>query len=380
MYLKDIGEFGLIERFRGKIRTDRSVFMGSGDDCAVLKLDGFRYQLFTCDMIVEDIDFTEKDSMRDVGRKALGISISDIASCGGIPRHAVISLGLPKNMRLSQAELLAKGVFDLAKKFKINIVGGDISASGKIIIDVSMLGEVEKGKLCLRRGARPGDIIMVTGSFGGSIKGKHLKFIPRLKEARFLADNFKVNSMIDVSDGLIQDLGHILEQSSVGAVLYEGLIPLSREAKNTQEALCSGEEFELLFTVSREQANRIIKSSRYSFKVIGEIMPEKFGLRLIDHKSRYSKIKFSSSARTGRSGKAGDYAEVRTGRSGKAGYCAGVRAGRSDKTGYSAEARTGRSGKAGYCAGVRAGRSDKTGYSAEARTGRSFKAGYRHFQ
>ncbi len=288
MRLKEVGEFGLIKRFRKQIRTDRSVFMGSGDDCAVLKLNKSSYQLFTCDMIVEDVDFKGADNLEDVGRKALAISISDIAACGGIPRHAVISLGLPKNMPVEQVDLLAKGIFGLAKKYKINIVGGDISASAKLIIDVSMLGEVRKDRLCLRKGAKSGDIIMVTGSFGGSIKGKHLRFTPRLKEALFLVDNFKLNSMIDVSDGLIQDLGHILEQSRVGAVLFESLVPLSKSAKDTQEALCSGEEFELLFTVDREEANKIIKSSKYRFSVIGEIMPASFGLRLIDHKSKYS--------------------------------------------------------------------------------------------
>jgi thiamine-monophosphate kinase len=322
MRLKEIGEFGLIKRFQEQIKTDRSVFKGSGDDCAVLKLDNADYELFTCDMIIEGVDFRKTDNLKDVGRKALAVSISDIAACGGIPRHALVSLGLPKNMLVRQVDLLAKGLFDLAREYKINIVGGDISRSDKLIIDVSMLGEVEKDKLCLRRGARYGDIIMITGSLGGSIKGKHLKFNPRLDEARFLVNNFKIHSMIDISDGLIQDLGHILKQSSCGAVLYESLIPLSKEAKGVEEALCSGEEFELLFTAPRDQASKIIKSSKYHFRVIGEVMPESFGLRLIDHKSRYSKLAslYSAEARTGRSFNAGYSAEARTGRSFKAGY------------------------------------------------------------
>lgn len=282
MRLKDIGEFGLIKRFVKKIKVDPSVVKGSGDDCAVLRLDKNNYQLFTCDMIVEGVDFKKTENLKLVGRKALAISISDIAACAGLPVHAVVALGLPKNMRLSQADLLAKGMFDLAKKFNINIVGGDISASDKLIINVSLLGKVEKTKLCLRDGAKAGDMIMVTGSFGGSIKGKHLKFTPRLKEARFLTDNFKINSMIDVSDGLIQDLGHILKQSAKGAILYEKLIPLSKDAASIESALSSGEEFELLFTAKREEANKIIKSSKYRFSVIGEIMPEAFGLRLIN--------------------------------------------------------------------------------------------------
>ena len=131
---------------------------------------------------------------------------------------------------------------------------------------------------------------MVTGEFGGSIKGKHLNFTPRLKEAQFLVNNFKINAMIDVSDGLAADLGHILEQSSVGAVLYESLIPLSKQANGSQDALCSGEEFELLFCASRDQASKIIKSLKYRFKVIGEIMPQSFGLRLINYKNRYSRL------------------------------------------------------------------------------------------
>jgi len=291
MRISDIGEFGLIKRFQKKIKTDSSVIKGSGDDCAALKLDKHNYQLFTTDMIIEGIDFKKNDNLKLVGRKALAISISDIAACAGLPKHAVIALGLPGNMQVNQIDLLVEGIFDLAKEFKINIVGGDISASDKLIINVSMLGIVEKNKLCLRQGAKAGDIIMVTGEFGGSIKEKHLEFNPRLKESRFLADNFKINAMIDVSDGLIQDLGHILEQSAVGAVLYESLIPLSKAAEGLEDALCSGEEFELLFTASRGQANKIIKSLKYPFKVIGEIMPKSFGLRLVNLKNRYSKLK-----------------------------------------------------------------------------------------
>ncbi len=292
MRLKDIGEFGLIKRFQKKIKINSSVVKGSGDDCAVLKLNKSSYQLFTCDMIVEGVDFFKTADLRLVGRKALAISISDIAACGGTPQHAVVALGLPKNMQVHQIDRLAKGLFDLAKEFNINIVGGDISSSSKLIIDVSMLGVVQKNKLCLRQGARAGDLIMVTGEFGGAIKGKHLKFTPRLKEAQFLVNNFKINAMIDVSDGLVADLRHILKQSSVGAVLYESLIPLSKQAQGMEEALCSGEEFELLFTASRDQASKIIQSARYHFKVIGEIMPEAFGLRLINSKNEYSKLKF----------------------------------------------------------------------------------------
>ncbi len=291
MRLKDLGEFELIERFRKQIKLDSSVVYGSGDDCAVLEFNQRCYQLLTCDMLVQGVDFYKTTDLKLVGRKALGQSISDIAACGGIPQQALVALGLPGTMPVKQLDRLAKGIFDLAREFKINIVGGDISTAAKLVIDVSLLGQVDKNKLCLRRGAEPGDLIMVTGEFGKAIKGKHLRFTPRLKEAQFLVNNFKINSMIDVSDGLVQDLGHILKQSAKGAVLYESLIPLSRQAVDPAEALCSGEEFELLFTAARQQASKIIQSTRYRYKVIGEIMPESFGLRIINYKNRYSRLK-----------------------------------------------------------------------------------------
>ncbi len=125
--LKDIGEFGLINRIKKSIKSDASVIKGPGDDCAVLKLDKNNYQLFTCDMIIEGVDFTLKDGPYLIGRKALAVSISDIAACAGIPRYCVISLGIPKNTTVKFIDKLLKGVLDTAKKYNINLVGGDIS-------------------------------------------------------------------------------------------------------------------------------------------------------------------------------------------------------------------------------------------------------------
>ena len=144
------------------------------------------------------------------------------------------------------------------REYKINIAGGDLSSSNRVIIDVSMLGLVEKKHLALRSAAKPGDYIFVTGELGGSILGKHLKFTPRVREARFLSENFKINAMIDVSDGLAQDLGHILSQSKVGAVIYEELIPLSPQARDLSDALNNGEDFELIFTMPQMEAKRFL--------------------------------------------------------------------------------------------------------------------------
>lgn len=286
MLVKEIGEFGLIERIKKSIKTDSSVVKGSGDDCAVLKLDKDNYQLFTCDMLVEGIDFTPAANLYLVGRKALAVSISDIAACGGLPRYCLVSLGLPKNVSLKSVDKITQGIIDLAKVYHINIVGGDISRAKHLTLDVSMLGVVEKKYLALRSGAKSEDIIFVSGKLGGSILGKHLKFTPRLKEARFLVENFKINSMIDISDGFAQDLGHILKESSRGAIIYETLIPISNEARGLGDALYTGEDFELLFTLSRNEAKKLLEKRLNNFKPVGEIVDKKYGLRLVDKRGR----------------------------------------------------------------------------------------------
>jgi thiamine-monophosphate kinase len=286
MLIKKIGEFGLIERFRRMIKTDSSVVKGSGDDCAVLKLDNNHYQLYTCDMLVQDVDFSLKDKPYLIGRKSLAVQISDIAACGGLPRHCLISLSMPSKTKLKFVDKLFNGMLDTAKEYNINIVGGDLSRGKQLAIDVSMLGIVEKRNLVLRSGARPGEIIFVTGKLGGSIRGKHLTFKPRLKEARFLVKNFKVSSMIDISDGLAQDLGHILEQSSAGAVIYEKLIPQTKQARNLNEVLFMGEDFELIFTLSNREAKKLLDKKISGFKPIGEIVSKEKGLQLIDKTNR----------------------------------------------------------------------------------------------
>ena len=282
MRLSDIGEFGLINRIKKLTRTDPSVVQGIGDDCAVLKSCGNKYQLFTCDMLMEGVDFRSQDDPYLIGRKALAVSLSDIAACSGIPRYSLVSLGVNEKTSVKKIDRLYKGMLDLAKRYKVNIAGGDICRSDKLLLDVSVLGEVEKKNLVLRSRAQTGDIIFVSGTLGGSIKGKHLSFEPRVKEARFLTQNFKVNSMMDISDGLVQDLGHILEASKKGAAIYEELIPLSPEAEDLEEALYMGEDFELLFSLPRLEAKKLVLKRRGAFKPIGEILDKRFGLQLID--------------------------------------------------------------------------------------------------
>jgi thiamine-monophosphate kinase len=179
----------------------------------------------------------------------------------------------------------------LAREYKINIVGGDISRAPVLTIDVSLTGFVEKKYLVLRGGAQPHDMIFVSGRLGGTRQGKHLRFTPRVAEARFLAEHYRLHAMIDISDGLAQDLGHITRASNTGAVLFEKLIPFSPQARGLDDALSGGEDFELLFTVSAQDGRKILKNRPARFFLVGTITEKKYGLKLIDKNGRERPLK-----------------------------------------------------------------------------------------
>jgi thiamine-monophosphate kinase len=291
MNIRELGEFGLIERFRRSIRLDSSVVKGTGDDCAVIKFTKDKHLLFTCDMLVEGVDFLRQSDPYLVGRKSVAVSLSDIAACAGIPRYCLVSLGLRRASTVQFVDKLFAGMRDICHKYRVNLVGGDLSRVDKLTIDVSILGEVEKKYLALRGSAKEGDIIGVTGKLGGAIKGKHLKFIPRLQEARFLARNFRLHALTDISDGLLQDLGHILKQSRKGALLYEELIPRASQASSLNNALTGGEDFELLFTLPQPDARRLFSRYPATFKPIGKIVSAKYSLRLLDKKGKEKPVR-----------------------------------------------------------------------------------------
>lgn len=276
------GEFGLIAGIRSRLVMPSSVVQGPGDDCAVVSRDSRTYQLFTCDMLVQDVDFTSKDDPFLIGAKAVSVSLSDIAACAGIPRYCLVSAGLPSNYPKGSFDRLLDGMLSRLKQFNTVLIGGDLSKSDKLVLDVSMTGTVEKKRLVLRSGARPGDLIFVTGPLGGTITGKHLDFTPRVREARALASGYRIHAMIDISDGLCQDVGHIASESGVGAVLYERLIPVRPEAQGVEDALYGGEDFELLFTVSRQDAKRLMRQKTLAVFPVGEITQESGVLRLVD--------------------------------------------------------------------------------------------------
>lgn len=285
--LSQLGEFGLIDFLKKYKGSGAAVIKGIGDDTAVVPLDAKRHLLLTTDMLMEGVHFTRNAPPRLIGRKALACSISDIAAMGGVPRYALISLGVPGSLPWAFVRDLYKGMDALAREFGVAIVGGDTIKSMKVVINIALTGELGKDEAVYRSGARPSDQIFVTGPLGRSLPTDwHWKFIPRIKESQYLTRHVKPTSMIDISDGLAADLGHILEESKVGAVLEEEKIP-RRAGASLRQALYDGEDFELLFTVSRRKA-ALLKGEK--FYPIGEIVPRARGLLLRDKNKRLTKI------------------------------------------------------------------------------------------
>jgi len=273
-----MNEFELVEKLSRLLPTNESVVVGIGDDCAVLDmgLPG-RLQLFKTDAVVEGVHFAADAAAEKVGHKALARCLSDIAAMAGTPTAALITIGLPSRFQFARVRAIYAGMSALARRHEVAIVGGETTASPeRMVISVSLLGWVEKGRCALRSGARAGDAIFVTGELGGSLSGKHLKFEPRLDEARWLARHFPLHAMIDLSDGLAGDLNHVLKASRVGAELLADAVPVSRTAKRAfQEktskkppllaALTDGEDFELLFTIAATDAVRLRESWQKKF-------------------------------------------------------------------------------------------------------------------
>ncbi len=265
MNLNEIGEVGLIERIKKKIDTkDPHIIAGIGDDAAVIKSDGRNYTLITTDMLIENVHFTlQAMSFSQIGHKALAVNLSDIAAMGGVPKFCLVNLGLNKKIRVEDVDEIYKGLQALAEEYNVKVLGGDtnFSPSG-VIIDMCVIGEVEPEFLCLRSGAQAGDSIFVTGALGAAAvylaKGKYFPPTPRIKTARAITKTVKVHAMIDISDGLANDLHHIAKSSNVGALINIEDIPVFPEA-DTELALSGGEDFELLFTAPDAEKDKLLR-------------------------------------------------------------------------------------------------------------------------
>ena len=267
------GERAWVEHLRSSVPTTAGVRVGIGDDAAVVGLPEGCEGLLTTDLLVEGVDFVvEGLDPRDLGWKALAISVSDIAAMGGRAAHAVVSVALRPALTGKFADELLMGLLACSERYGVALVGGDTSGTpGLLIVNVALTGFVPAGRAVLRSGARPGDAICVTGALGGSILGRHLRVTPRQEEALALVQRCEVHAMIDVSDGLSTDLGHVVDASRVGAEIWDDRIPVHDDAVRLakhelahdetaaalEHALHDGEDFELLLCVDAADAARL---------------------------------------------------------------------------------------------------------------------------
>jgi len=263
------GEHALIDWIRRRTGEAASVPIGPGDDMARVRL-GEPDALLTTDTLLEGTHFRlDEASPRQVGYKALAVSLSDCAAMAAEPVAAVAWVALPEDARMTFAEALFAGLLDAAERFACPIAGGDVTSwTGGLAVGTSVLGQPAGIEPVRRGGARPGDVLLVTGRLGGAGLGRHLAFVPRVAEARRLARAANLHAMIDLSDGLSTDLGHLLRESGVGAEVDAPGVPVSPDAERAAEAdgrtplahaLSDGEDFELLLAVSAEDAARLAR-------------------------------------------------------------------------------------------------------------------------
>jgi thiamine-monophosphate kinase len=300
--LSSLGEFGFLHRLFPRLRTRSDVLVGPGDDCAVVRRSR-RNLLITTDALVEGVHFErEWLTPRQLGRRSLLVNLSDIAAMGGGPTHGVISLGVPPRYRLADLVALHDGIAAVARETGSDIVGGNVTRARQAFVSITLLGEVDRP--VLRNGARAGDQLFVSGVLGEAALGvrqlrrgkrrgpaitRYREPQPRLQAGALLAQERMASAMIDVSDGLLQDLRHIVESSGVGAVIDVDALPHApglkqlRDADALQLALCGGDDYELLFTVPRRKLARLEKlRPKLGCQVtrIGECTKDGRGIRL----------------------------------------------------------------------------------------------------
>ena len=283
MRLRELGEFGLIDRIAGQVNGKAGVRLGIGDDAAVLDPSPGQVTLTSTDMLVEEVHFDlSLCDPHSLGRKSLAVNLSDIAAMGGRPRYALLSLAVPPELPVEFLDGFTAGFLEMAARFEVALVGGDTCSSRKgLVIAVTIMGEQSPDRFVPRSGARPGDLIFVTGTLGDSALGlkllregeraggpveRHLDPLPRVREGLALAEAGLPTAMIDVSDGLLADLGHILDLSGVGATVELARLPLSpsffAQIPRLDDdpylfPLAGGEDYELLFTAPPDRADAV---------------------------------------------------------------------------------------------------------------------------
>ena len=261
-----------VDFLKRKVKNRKDVLVGIGDDCAYVKLGKERLVLKS-DLFIEGVHFTRKKiSLSTIGIRAVSRVLSDFAACASVPKFIGISVGIPKDMKSKDLQSILDGVIKCSKKYKFSLVGGDTSRAQKLFLDVWGVGMAKK--FISRNNACIDDYIFVTGKIGK--KDFHSSFEPRIEEALKLAKNFKINSMIDISDGFAIDLYRLLKMSDKGAIIYKDKLPLAKGISD----IYRGEDYELIFTVDRAEPkiNKLMKS----FNLVGRIKRKSFGYKIED--------------------------------------------------------------------------------------------------
>ncbi len=262
------GEDRLVKLLTRGLPQTANTLHGPGDDCAVLRgPEKGRLTLFKTDCLIQGVHFTADAPAARVGWKALCRVISDIAAMGGQPHEALITLALPRLTKVAWVVQLYQGMKKAARRYGCGIAGGETSSvpdGAPVMISVAMLGSVERGRLTLRSGGKPGDAICVTGRLGGSLAGRHLDFKPRLTEARWLVEHARPGAMMDLSDGLAKDLPRLADASGCGFQINPALLPCHRGCTPAQ-AMGDGEDYELLITLPQRGLDAAMAQWRATF-------------------------------------------------------------------------------------------------------------------
>lgn len=255
MRLSEMGENAVVQRLANMLGGHaEGLQLGIGDDCAVVDAADSEWAL-TSDPVIEGRHFMPDTPRRAVGHKAVGRAISDLAAMGAQPRWILINIAAPGDVAVQDLELLYEGATALCKRYGAAIIGGDLAEAQELAIHVFAMGSLSGGKRLVRSCAKPGDLIFVSGTLGGSILGRHLRFLPRVEQGMWLLEQGWNPAVMDLSDGLGTDLRRMLDQSNCGAELDLEAIPVSADAHfpgmlPVEHALYDGEDFELLMALA----------------------------------------------------------------------------------------------------------------------------------
>ena len=266
MKLRELGENRLLAQLLPHLPSERSVFAGAGDDCALVEnRRGRKFLVLKTDCVVEGVHFSSQAHALDVGWKAMMRPLSDFAATSAVPQFALITLIVSKQTKNDWVKKIYRGLSRAAARFQISIVGGETSGTrGPAVISVSVAGFVERSRCVLRSGGKIDDDLFVTGRLGGANRRRHLRFVPRIEESRWLTKNFALHAMIDLSDGLGADLPRLARASKVGFDIDKKNLPLNRAA-TIDNAISEGEDYELLFAISPRNSARLQMNWRRKF-------------------------------------------------------------------------------------------------------------------